>query len=281
MESQSFTRVTLALDIVKRLTEGAYRGFHELRIIKHQIDLHDTISMQTSKRLEISSNDPSVPLDHTNICYKAVELIREKFHIRDTVRIHIQKRIPVRGGLAGGSANAATVLDMLKKKWSLQVSTSEMIELARKLGQDVPYYFIGHTAFDTEAGGILQPIRNLLSFDFVLCIPPFGVSTPQAYKSIDYSRINLLKGKTHSLLHALETGDREKALDAMHNDFELPVFSMYPALNSLKQKLVELGCSQVIMSGSGSTMLGVAQNKEHALEIASRMDCMCIVASSI
>ncbi|MFW6221241.1 MAG: 4-(cytidine 5'-diphospho)-2-C-methyl-D-erythritol kinase [Fibrobacterota bacterium] len=280
MESKSYTRLTLALDIIRRLTAGPYRGYHELNIIKHQIDLHDIVSIDAASSTVISSNHPRVPCDSSNICFKAVELMKQHYRIDKNVHIHIEKRIPVQGGLAGGSANAATVLAMLNDLWGVGADTPDLIGLARRLGQDVPFYFIGNTALDTEATGILRPVENCVHFDFVLCIPPFGVSTPAAYRSIDYSIIGMQKDKTLALCTALARGTHDEVLPLMHNDFELSVFAGYPALRGLKEKMLDLGCLRVVMSGSGSTLIGVASSRQQAEEIAGRIDCMCIVAET-
>ena len=189
LTARSYTRVTLALDIVRRIDDGPYKGYHELGTIKHKIDLFDTIGVEDSAEDAIECSDPLVPHDGRNICLAVAARLRRKFGIDRSVRITIGKKIPVMGGLAGGSANAATTLALLNRLWGLDLSTAECIDLARLVGMDVPYYFVGGTAFDAEAGLRLEPIESTCSFTFVLACPEFGVSTSAAYAGLDYGTI--------------------------------------------------------------------------------------------
>ncbi|MBD3321893.1 MAG: hypothetical protein GF350_12425, partial [Chitinivibrionales bacterium] len=186
-ERSAPARITLALDIVKKITDGPRKGFHELRIIKQQIDLCDIIHLQKSPGMKIVCDHPEVPVDAGNICWKAIELVKSEFGISDNARIEIEKRIPVRGGLAGGSSDAATTLMLANELWGLGLSTSRICSLGIRLGMDVPYFFFGKTAFDTEATGVLEPLDGNISFCFVLVFPETGVATAGAYASLDYS----------------------------------------------------------------------------------------------
>ena len=254
----SYTRITLALDIVKKLTEGEFAGYHELGIIKHQIDLGDTITIEKSADMKMYCDHPMVPNDETNICWQVADLLKKEFGIKENVSIHIDKKIPVQGGLAGGSANAAETMKLLLDFWRIEIPISRKIELSRKLGMDVPFYFYGKTAFDSEAGGVLQPLENnAAKMHFLLVIPPFGVSTKEAYSQIDYSKIGKNIAATEELKKGLFTGDFEKIKKNMHNDFEQSVFLSRFELSGIRNALLDSGASAAIMSGSGSTVLGL------------------------
>lgn len=281
MEQKSYTRVTLALDIVKKLNEGPYTGYHELAIIKHQIDLYDIISLENAPFLSIECDNPLVPCDNNNICWKAVELIKKELGTQKSVRISLKKHIPVMGGLAGGSANAATVLMLLNKYWELDLSVEQMMEFGRKLGMDVPYYFLGGTAFDSEATGVIRKIPTDMKFVFLLAIPEFGVSTSMAYQKLNYSCINTNRGKTDTLIDSLQKNDNQGVLNSMHNDFESSVFTIYPELNKIKNALIDAGCENAIMSGSGSTIMGITDTFCHAQEIQKKIPYKTIIASTL
>jgi 4-diphosphocytidyl-2-C-methyl-D-erythritol kinase len=173
------------------------------------------------------------------------------------VTITLEKHIPVQGGLAGGSADAAAMFLLLRDFWGLNLSGGKLITLARKAGMDVPFYFSGNTALDTEAGGILEPIDTELRLDMILVIPDFGVSTAQAYRGIDYSLIGCNKRQTLAMKESLRSNDRAGVAAAMHNDFELSVFREYPKLPVIKKRLLEAGCENAMLSGSGSTIIGI------------------------
>ncbi|MCX7725269.1 MAG: 4-(cytidine 5'-diphospho)-2-C-methyl-D-erythritol kinase [Chitinispirillaceae bacterium] len=281
IEKKSYTRITLALDIVDKIESGKYKGYHELSVIKHQIDLCDTIIIEPSSHLSMECNNPAVPCDERNLCLQAVTLLQEELKIDKQVKITLYKQIPVMGGLAGGSANAATTLLALNEMWKLHLSLKQLIELGRKLGMDVPYYFLGKTAFDSEAGGFLEPIPTDIKFTFVLALPDFGVSTADAYRRIDYKKINKKRHLTEEMKKNLLENNREGVLRCIHNDFEESVFLSYPALQKIKEEMIKAGCLAVSLSGSGSTIFGIASDLQHAVKIQKELSCKSIIALTL
>jgi 4-diphosphocytidyl-2-C-methyl-D-erythritol kinase len=281
----SNTRVTLALDIIRRIPSGPRAGYHELGVIKHQISLHDSILIEPSGSMNIFCSDPRVPCDNSNVCWKAAEIIKKRFAINDSVSIRIEKNIPVQGGLAGGSANAATVISMLNQMWNLRLNIEVLREIGAEVGADVPFYFTGGTCFDSETG-IIEQIQAPVKFDFVLCIPPFGVSTAEAYRHVDYGSIGRQTAKTAVMRTALVKDHFSAVAENMHNDFELFVFPLYPQLKDIRDKLLDLGCPGAIMSGSGSTVIGLAADKNHAQKVSNKMgkickSCLCVESLTI
>lgn len=280
LTEKSYPRVTLSLDIIKKITEGSYAGYHELNTIKHQISLFDVIEIEISDRMRIQCDDSSVPCDSTNLCWKAAELLKDEYGIEECVSISIEKHIPVRGGLAGGSANAATVLNLLNKLWNLNVDFENICRIGRKIGMDIPFYFAGRTAFDTEATAVLEPIETQVIFDFILLIPDFGISTADAYIGLQYNSIAKNTERTAVLRKALINNDRISAIKSMHNDFERTLFKKYPKLREAREDLLRGGCLNVVLSGSGSTLVGIAEDKEHARSIIKRISGNCVEVSS-
>ncbi len=281
IKEKSYTRITLSLDIIRKLKEGPYAGYHELNILKHQIDLHDVVSIKPSDTIGITCDHPEVPTDERNICWRIVEILKKEYDIAENVHIIIVKNIPVKGGLAGGSTNAATVLSLLNKYWQLNLNKEQFYTIAGKVGMDIPFYFIGGTAFDTEATGVLESIPTLCSFDFVLATPDFGVSTREAYNSIDYSRIGQDTDKTRKMRLALEAGNHEAVIALMHNDFEESVFKHYPQLKQIKEELLDAGCLNAVLSGSGSTIIGVVKDRKQAEQVKDVVSVPVICASTI
>ncbi|MBN1130708.1 MAG: 4-(cytidine 5'-diphospho)-2-C-methyl-D-erythritol kinase [Chitinispirillaceae bacterium] len=281
LEIKSFTRVTLALDIIQRILSGPDQGYHELGTVKHRIDLHDALTVEDAPVDSIECDDPMVPCDGRNACMKVVHLLKRTFSIDRGVRIAIAKHIPVMGGLAGGSANAATTFEALNELWGLGLSTSRLIRLGRTIGMDVPYYFIGGTAFDSETGERLEPVATALAFTFVLAVPDFGVSTREAYEGIDYATAGKSTGMTADLRKALVANCADAVPSLMHNDFERTVFARHPRLAELKKRLMDAGCSAAVLSGSGSTVLGLAKDRVQAQRIGKQVDCGTIISSTL
>jgi 4-diphosphocytidyl-2-C-methyl-D-erythritol kinase len=280
LSAKSYTRITLALDIVNKIKTGPHAGFHELAVIKHKINLHDVIAIEESREMRIVCSDPQVPKDAANICWKACDILKTTYGISRNVSITIEKNIPVRGGLAGGSANAATTFMLLNELWGLAIDNARMIELSRQAGMDVPFYFAGDTAFDTEAGGRLEPIASNLHLDAILVIPDFGVSTAEAYRALDYSHIGSDKDKTNAMQQAFADNDRVGVIQAMHNDFEYSVFQRIPPLSLVKKRLIEAGCANAVMSGSGSCVLGILETPQDFTRISAKAGMKSMFVSS-
>jgi 4-diphosphocytidyl-2-C-methyl-D-erythritol kinase len=281
MQRNSYTRLTLALDIVGKLEQGPFMGYHELAAVKHQIDLCDTITIEPAGRLLLECNDPLVPCDERNLCLQAVTLLQREYRIDRSVRITLQKRIPVQGGLAGGSANAATTLQLLNELWKLHLPRQRLMELGRMLGMDVPFYFIGKTAFDTEATGICEHLPTDIRLTFLLALPDFGVSTAAAYRGIDYTAIGKKRDLTEAMKNYCLAKDVKGVVSSIHNDFEGSVFTSYPELKKVKQELLEAGCSEAVLSGSGSTMYGVVPEGCSAAGMQQKISCRTIIASTL
>ncbi len=285
LTKKSYSRITLALDVIKKRTKGEFAGFHKLGIIKHQINLFDEIAVCDSDELKIVCDDLTVPTDENNICWKVVELLKKEFDIDKNVVIEIKKNIPAQGGLAGGSSNAATTFNLLNKLWNLNLSFDELARLGQKVGMDVPFFFMGGTAFDSESGGVLRNIETKIKLNFILLLPDFGVSTPEAYKNLDYNKIaqnvDQTKLMENLLLNNEEDFDFNEFVKLMHNDFEMSVFEYHSELQKLKNELYELGLEGVVMSGSGSTLIGLAKNREEALKICKQISCRAIAVESL
>lgn len=276
----SYTRITLALDIIKKLTSGNFAGYHELGIIKHQIDLGDTITIEKSQEMKMFCDNPKVPNDETNICWQVADLLKKEFGIKENVSIHIDKKIPVQGGLAGGSANAAETMKLLLEMWQIEIPLLQKITLSRKLGMDVPFYFYGKTAFDSESTGVLQPLENKLpKLHFLLVIPPFGVSTKEAYSQIDYTKVGKQIAATEELKNGFITGNFEKIKKNMHNDFEQSVFLSRPEISDIKNSLLDFGASAALMSGSGSTVIGLFSDLKAAETVKERFENSLLASS--
>jgi 4-diphosphocytidyl-2-C-methyl-D-erythritol kinase len=278
---KSYTRITLALDIVRKIPHGAFKGYHELSIVKHRIDLCDTLTLEDSPSTRIECNNPNVPVDNRNICWRALELVKKEMNIDKHVAISIDKKIPVQGGLAGGSANAATMLTMLNKFWGLGLQTEKLMELGRRLGMDVAYFFSENTAFDSEAGGVLTPLLTSCRFNFILINPGFGVSTPEAYGNIDYALIGKNIDATKTMQEAFIKNDPQGIIDTVHNDFELSVFKRYPKLQPIKRKLLDLGCRCAAMTGSGSTLIGIFNGENEGEKIKEKIGYTSFLVKSL
>jgi len=250
MRIKAYAKVNISLDIVGKRGDG----YHLLEMIMQSIDLYDELNIEKqSKDITIKCDKPYVPTDERNLAYKAANLFIERYKINSGVNINIKKNIPVCAGLAGGSTDAAAVLKVMNKLFSINASDEELMELGLKLGADVPYCIKGGTALCKGIGEEVTPLRNFKDKILVLVKPPFGVSTKSVYQSFDLSKV-----KSHPnneiLIKAIDDNDLIKVSNNMKNLLENVTLRKHKVLINIKEDMKSLGATGVMMSGSGPTV---------------------------
>jgi 4-diphosphocytidyl-2-C-methyl-D-erythritol kinase len=224
--TRSFAKINWAL----RITGKRADGFHDLETVFQTISLHDELTFTPSDRLSLTCDDPSIPVDETNLVLRAARAVGAP-----PVAIHLSKRIPAGGGLGGGSSNAATTLR--------ELGAGDLAPIALSLGSDVPFFLIGGTAYATGRGEVLTPMAPLSGIPLLLLLPEERVLTKDAFARI-----------TH---YSPALGiDAYRDFANFTNDFEEPVFAMLPRLRELKERMLLAGATWAGMSGSGSTIVG-------------------------
>ena len=285
----SFSKINLGLAIGPSRPDG----FHALSTIYQTLASHDmvTISCQRSAKtsIKITSNHPKVPLDDTNTAWKMAEQTLMHMRISAEVNIHIEKNLPVQGGLGAGSANAIAALIGLEHELDKSLTETERFDIAREIGSDVPLFLVGGTVLGLNRGEDVYPLPNLPKIYCVIAIPPIAISTSQAFRDWD----NMMKKTSHinsnQILIAPEKSDQLKLLNyilepthiptgnplltlvcaGIENDFESVIFSLHPSLRQLKDLLTgsESTSGQAIyaaLSGSGSAVFGLYSTEQEA-----------------
>lgn len=240
---RAFAKINLSL----RVKDARPDGFHDVQTILQAINLFDRVRCDARRGpFQIRCDMPDVPTDRTNLVWKGAQLLWEMAgrggEPRDAV-VTLEKKIPMRAGLGGGSSDAAAALVGLRRLWKLRVPDEQLHALATQLGSDVPYFLVGGTALGLGRGDEVYPLENLPRYWVVLAIPPFGVTTKDAYQWFDEDRAK--RGLTPFLYVSLS------------NDLEAPVVARHPVIGQLKQRLTDRGAVVAAMSGSGSTVFGV------------------------
>ncbi|MBI5187120.1 MAG: 4-(cytidine 5'-diphospho)-2-C-methyl-D-erythritol kinase [Nitrospinae bacterium] len=257
---ESHAKINLALKITGKYPDG----YHQLETILQRISLKDRIVLREARKgITVTSDSAAVPLDSTNLACRAAEKIMARFGIDKGVDIHIEKKIPIGAGLGGGSSNAATVLRGLAQMWGLDAGREELSSLARELGADVPFFLYDNCARGFGRGDYLEPISTQCRWWVALIYPKIHISTAWVYgnfsmeltKNGDYIKILQLY---------LEENKREEIAEKLVNDLESVVFPAYPEIMGLKKDLLEQGASGALMSGSGSSVFGLFQDRSLA-----------------
>lgn len=245
-------KINLTLDVKYKRPDG----YHELETIMHQIDLCDRIILEQDRKITISSNSQQIPIDSNNLAYKAAAELLENYGIKEGVKIFIEKNIPVGAGLAGGSTDAAAVLSGLNRLYDLGAEINDLMPLAANLGSDVPFCLQGGTALATGRGELLQSVHPAHALTVVLVKPSFAVSTAEVYGALN---LTLLKDHpdTRELLAAWDRKSLENMALNMINVLESVTINRFPEIGRIKMRLLELGASAVLMSGSGPSVFGL------------------------
>lgn len=171
--------------INRELRVGALRpdGYHEIRSRMVSIDLSDRLTAERAERLEFSCDDPAVPLGDPNLVVRAASLLARHGGVEPRVRLRLEKRIPMGGGLGGGSADAAATLRLLTRFWGLSERAGDLSALAEELGSDVPFFLTGGEAEVTGRGEVVTPLEDRASAELLLLVPPFSISTAAVYRA--------------------------------------------------------------------------------------------------
>ncbi len=251
MRLMAHAKINLSLGITGFLPNG----YHQVEMILQSIDLADQIDLcLTKSKIEISGDQPYIPWNQKNLAYKAAHLLQETCNCSKGAKIFIQKKIPTRAGLGGGSADAAAVLLGLNELWQLDLSLERLQELALQLGSDVPFCLSGGCALVSGQGEKLQPLPCRIQPQILLLKPPWGVSTARAYQEYDRHPVPP-QPDNHKLARALAMGNWAEI--KLVNVLEEPVFRLYPQLRVIKKTLYQTRPLGVLMTGSGSCIYGL------------------------
>jgi len=264
MRIRSFAKINLGLEVL-----GFRRdGYHELRTLFQTIDLHDDIVLRRHGRdVTVRCDHPLVPQDESNLAFRAAEALRRHARVDEGVAIEIRKRIPVGGGLGGGSSNAAAVLLGLDRLWRIGLGPDGLHRLARRLGADVPYFLMGGTALGLARGDEVYPLRRQLRAHVVLVDPGLPISTAAVFRRVD---AGLTPRENSSSIFYFVSRDLEGdgAYRLLANDLEEAALEEAPALARqvlrIRAVLVQEGSRLAALSGSGSTYFGLFQDARRA-----------------
>lgn len=255
----SYAKINFGLQVLNKRVDN----FHNINSLFARISLKDLLYIEQSDKNEIRfTNEINIPLED-NLVYKAIIAFKKKFNIADNFRITINKRIPMGGGLGGGSSNAATLIDTLAKMYKVENDYKSLSIIAQKIGSDVPFFLKSGLAIGQSRGELLKYFRAIFPYKLLIVNPNINISTPEAYQSLnrdgEMSRVLDLQNLFY---RGLENPVIWR--EFIVNDFEKVIFEMHPDLKEIKKKLYDNGALFALMSGSGSTMFGVFKNNEEA-----------------
>lgn len=263
-------------------------GYHNLVSVFQAVSIFDDVTITKSHAgsgvtISISGEQThGVPEDGSNLAVKAAYLIAEKFDIDVDVHIEVKKSIPVAGGMAGGSADAAATLVAMDALYKLEATREELLELGGQLGSDVPFMIAGGTAVGTGRGDQLTAALSRGTYHWVFALSTVGLSTPAVYSECDRMRAELEIADpkvSDSLMQALLSGDPELVGRALTNDLQNPACSLRPALSLVLEVGRDYGALGAIVSGSGPTVAFLVADEEAGLDLAVALTASGVVGS--
>jgi len=260
----AYAKINLSLDILGTLPNG----YHEIRMIMQSLQLHDTLTLKITDTpgITMTCSDTTLPVDEHNLAYRAADAFRTTYHITDGIALHLEKKIPVAAGLAGGSSDAAAVLRGLNEIYGCPATAEDLAVLGVKLGADIPYCLMLGTALSEGIGERLTALPSAPDCYCLLVKPSVGASTKQIYTDYDalVQTAKIAHPDTDALLAALSAGDYRTLVSGLCNVLEPVTMQLVPDIAVIKETLQTLGADGVLMSGSGPTVFALFSDHETA-----------------
>jgi 4-diphosphocytidyl-2C-methyl-D-erythritol kinase len=263
------------INLILRVGAPDDSGYHPLVTVFQAVDLWDEVAVSSadSDRLVVSGSvDVSgVPTDQTNIVWKAVDALSSVRGNREPLTITITKRIPVAGGMAGGSADAAATLVALNELWGLGLAPRELADIGATLGADVPFSLRGGLALGEGRGDILTPLDRQQLVHVVAVISALALSTPKVYQTLDERRQGgggILEPLSDGELAGVTGNDVTELIGVLTNDLQPATISLAPTVQANLDALGEAGALASLVSGSGPTVFGLCRDATHATQVA-------------
>jgi 4-diphosphocytidyl-2-C-methyl-D-erythritol kinase len=263
---KSYAKINLGLEVLG----PRHDGYHELRTLFQTVNLADDLELRPGPgpTIELQCDHPLVPKDEGNLALRAALELQRFARVRKGVRIRLEKRIPVGGGLGGGSSNAAAVLLGLDGLWKLGLGITGLLPLARRLGADVPFFLYGGTALGLARGDEIYPLRRQIDAWVVLVAPGRPVATAAVFQRLGRSLTPRENGTTIFRFISSDL-DGHPRFSVLKNELEEAALEEAPVLKDLVQKvrslLVREGAEHTALSGSGSTYFGLFRDRPGAL----------------
>lgn len=259
-------KVNLGLRVLGRRADG----YHEIETVMHALELHDDVVVESAPSgisLELVTEGAGVglpvPVDASNLVWRAAECFLAHSGIRTGVRLHVTKRIPAGGGLGGGSSDAAATLRLCDALFGVGLDDASLQSLAVRLGADVPFFLRGGTQVARGIGERLEPYPPPRRAHFVLIVPPFGTSTARVYKMCA-ERLTANRARS-SIAHTKVLSDKGLEIQSgFGNDLEAAAIELHPAIGDLRRRIAGAGFVDVRLSGSGATLFVAFDSEREA-----------------
>jgi 4-diphosphocytidyl-2-C-methyl-D-erythritol kinase len=270
-------RVPAKVNLHLGVGAGRPDGYHELTTVFQAVSLYDEITVEPARKLSVEVRGEGariLPRGDDNLAVAAVRAVAARAGRTPAVRVTIRKSIPVAGGMAGGSADAAAALVACDALWGAGLDRSELARLAADLGSDVPFALHGGTALATGRGERLSAVLGRGSYHWVFAIADGGLDTPRVYEELDRQRARGATpsaGPPDAVLAALRAGAAPALGQALCNDLQPAALALRPQLARVIDAGRELGAIGAVICGSGPTVALLARSANHGIQLAAAL----------
>ncbi len=249
----AYSKINLGLQVLNRRNDG----YHNINTVFYLINLYDELEFSISDKIEIVTEPTlDIPIE-SNLIYKAGKLFLNSNNIEGGFRVVVKKKIPIGGGLGGGSSDAATTVTALNRMYNTGLSISNMLDIVEEIGSDCPFFLSGYRHSTGQGRGeILNTFNSSLICKIAVVNPGINVSTAQAYKLLGRSGEKCAEKNFADIIKA-GSNNPKYFRDKITNDFEDVIFELHPEIAEIKSTVYELGADFALMSGSGSTVFGL------------------------
>ena len=264
IELKAYGKINIGLDVIRKREDG----YHDLDMIMQTVGVYDDVIISREDgtqtyEIEVSTDADILPNDKGNLAFMAAKVLMEAYDIKSKVKIHINKRIPIAGGMAGGSADCAAVLRGVNKLFQLGLTDEQLQEYGVKLGADVPYCIVGGTKRAQGIGEILTDLPTPPKCYVIIAKPDAFVSTKFVYSHIRPAQIEN-HPDIDGIIESIKAGDLYGMCEKIANVMEDVTIPEYPIIQKVKDILKSNGAVNALMSGSGPTVFGIYDDEEKA-----------------
>ena len=256
MKQRAYAKINLCLDVAGIREDG----YHDLKMIMAPVRFYDLLETIPAEETTLTLNRSYLPVDDKNTIIKTIRLMQEEYGIDMEFTCNLQKQIPTRAGLGGGSADAAAAIRLIDSLCHLHMTSWEMLDIARQVGSDVPFCLVNKTSYVTGTGDVIEPFECNPDFELLLVKPRNGVSTKECFKLVDSTEV--IHPDCMKMKEALINNDYEGVISSLGNSMETAAEQLVPDIADIKRDMKEMGFDGVLMSGSGSTVFGITRDHD-------------------
>lgn len=262
---KAYAKINLGLDVLGRLPNG----YHKVKMVMQTVGIFDELALEKAEgEITATTDSAELPMDRNNLIRRAAVLMQETYGIKEGVRIHLKKSIPIAAGMAGGSTDAAATILGMNRLFNLERPREELMRLSVSIGADVPYCILGGTALAEGIGEILTPLAPAPACHVLVAKPDISVSTKYVYEHLDAAG-ELRHPDIDGMVTAIGNGSLPGILERLGNVLESVTVPAYPIIDAIKKRMLALGAAGSLMSGSGPTVFGIFPDEaaaDHARE---------------